>query len=197
MTTASAYQVLLMLEGCRKQHRLSQLQLYDHFYGYGMGVSLRFAKSREEAEEILNDAFMKVFRKIHQFDPEQPFKPWFRKILIRTAIDYFRKFHEGEPGSTELEEHHTGQTLNDALDQLAYEEVITCLQQLPPAYRMVFNLYVVDGLTHPEIAKELGITVGTSKSNLSKARKKLQEILIPAHELSPNPEENEQKRTRF
>ncbi|RMG25418.1 MAG: RNA polymerase sigma factor [Bacteroidetes bacterium] len=193
MNKRPKYHVLLMLEGCRKQSRLSQLQLYQHFYSYALGVCLRYSRSRAEAEEILNDGFLKVFRNIHQYRPEQPFKPWLRKILIHTAIDYYRKYHKQALETLPYEDEWTGAIANDALEQLAYQDVIALLQKLPPAYRMVFNLYAVEGMTHAEIAKTLGIKVGTSKSNLAKARMKLKQLMGTHENLTLKPEGNGKK----
>ena len=190
MRTQSTYRVQLMLEGCRKHHRLSQLQLYEHYYSYGMGICLRFSQNREEAQEVLNDGFLKVFKKIHQYKTGQRFEPWLRKILIHSAIDYYRKHHQGQVEPLSYDTHMEGSVSNDALHQLAYEELIRYLQHLSPAYRMVFNLHAVEGMSHAEIAKELTITVGTSKSNLAKARMKLREMITKSHDFTLNREGN-------
>ena len=80
----------LLIEGCRNKNRHSQRKLYEHFYGYGMSVALRYCENREEALEIVNDSFLKVFNRLDQFDPSYPFKAWFRKIIINSSIDYFK-----------------------------------------------------------------------------------------------------------
>ena len=184
------YRVLLMLDGCRKHHRLSQLQLYEHYFSYGMGICLRFSKNREEAQEVLNDGFLKVFRKIHQYKSSQRFEPWLRKILIHSAIDYYRKHHQGQPEALSYDTDLEDSVSNDALHQLAYEELISYLQHLTPAYRMVFNLHAVEGMTHTEIAKQLNVSVGTSKSNLAKARTKLREMITKSHDFTIKTEGN-------
>lgn len=147
------------------------------FYAYGMSIALRYTDSREEAAEVLNDAFMKVFDNIKKFDLERPFKPWLRRIIINTAINHFHK-HKKELELEELE-----LTANNAVSEetiisgISYEEIIDMVQQLSPAYRTVFNLYVIEDFTHKEIADMLEISVGTSKSNLSKAKRNLRSIL--------------------
>ena len=154
------------------------MALYQHFYSYAMGVSLRFSKNREEAMEILNDGFLRAFTKIDQYDASYPFKPWLRRILINSSIDHYRKYHqkkdklmeEWQPVSQEP-------SYNEALDDLEFEDLIKMTQKLSPAYRLVFNLYVVEGMTHKEISDEINISVGASKSNLAKARKKLKNML--------------------
>ncbi len=163
-----------LLAGCLRNHRQSQELLYRQFYGYAMSVCLRYAPTRDGALEVLNDGFLKVFTRLDQYDPAQPFKGWLRRILINAALDHYRQ---------EVRHHHledverVGQTVMsesaDAHSQLAHEELLGLIQQLSPAYRLVFNLYVMDGFTHDEIAEQLGISVGTSKSNLARARENL------------------------
>jgi len=167
----------LLLEGCRNKNRQSQRKFYEHFYGYGMSVALRFGENREEALEIVNDSFLKVFNRLDQYDTSFPFKAWFRKILINSSIDYFRKFHK-HPKHLEMSE------IGDLKDSKilhsisAEDDMLPVVQKLPPAYRMVFNLYVMEDYKHHEIAEILNISVGTSKSNLARAKVKLREMII-------------------
>lgn len=174
--------VQLLIEGCRRGNRASQLKLYEHFYSYGLSISLRYSKNREEALEILNDSFLKAFLKIDQYDSDLPFKPWLRRILINSSIDYHRKYSrlnetlEVTP-TTEV----ATASYNFALDNLEFEDLIVVLQKLSPAYRLVFTLYVIEGFKHQEIAEKLNIGIGTSKSNLAKARMKLKSILQSSH----------------
>lgn len=170
----------LLITGCRQMEESSQLELYRYFYSYGMGICLRYAPNRESALEMLNDGFLKVFLKIKQYNSSKPFKPWLRQILVHAAIDHHRKY-ESHRSSESLLRVEPGMAHNAALDQLAFDDLLLVMQQLPPVYRMVFNLYVVDGLTHAEIAQQLGISVGTSKSNLAKARQKIKVLLSRSH----------------
>lgn len=142
-----------------------------------MSITLRYADSREQGVEILNDAFMKVFKNIKSYDQNRPFKPWLRRIIINTAINHYHKHKKrAVHDSFELHENSIGQ--NEAItSSLSYQEIIEMVQQLSPAYRTVFNLYVIEGFSHREIANMLDIAEGTSKSNLSKAKKNLQEIV--------------------
>ena len=180
--------VQILLNGCLQGDRKSQLGLYRHYFSYGMGVCLRYSKDREEALEILNDGFLKAFLKIDRYDTEKPFRPWLRRVLINTAIEYYRKYHQGkEVDLQNVKFLKSTSTYNDALDQLAYDDLLALVQQLPPAYRMVFNLYVMEQRTHQEIAEELDISVGTSKSNLSKARRKIQSMLGESHGIHLKP----------
>lgn len=166
-----------IIKGCRKRRRKSQKKLYQMFYAYGMSITLRYADSRGEAAEILNDAFMKVFNNISSFDTDRPFKPWLRRIIVNTAINHYHKYeNDRQQVDLELVENEMGQK-QDVLSGISYDEIVDMVQQLSPAYRTVFNLYVIEGFKHREIAEMLDIAVGTSKSNLAKAKKNLQSIV--------------------
>ena len=151
--------------------------LYQHYYGYAMSVCLRYSRTREESREILNDGFMKVFTRLAIHNTGSSFKSWLRKIMVNASIDHYRKYskHYGVEDSTEsMIQVATSQT--DAIADLSYGELISMIQGLPPSYRTVFNLYVIDGFTHDEIAGQLNISVGTSKSQLFKAREHLKAL---------------------
>lgn len=147
------------------------------FYAYGMSITLRYTDSREEASEVLNDAFMKVFSNIEKYDSNRPFKPWLRRIIVNTSIN---NYHQQQKALQQVElesvEYHIGHKQN-ILSGITYDEIIEMVQELSPAYRTVFNLYVIEGFKHKEIAEMLGIAEGTSKSNLAKAKKNLQSIV--------------------
>lgn len=172
----SQREFLHILEGCKQDIRSNQKQLYKEYYNYGLTICLHYAKTTEEAKEILNDGFVKVFTHIKRFDynPKQPFKSWLRRILINAAIDHYRQqkkhyYHADiEDIPQELDLHDAG-----IVSRLSYDEIMILVQKLTPAYRTVFNLHVVEGYKHTEIAQKLGISVGASKSNLAKAKKKL------------------------
>ncbi|QEC54124.1 RNA polymerase sigma factor [Anseongella ginsenosidimutans] len=161
-----------LVKGCLEQNRSSQKALYRQYFGYSMSICLRYAPNREEAVEIVNDGFMKVFTRIGTYDPKRSFKSWLGRIMVNSSIDHYRAAHKHY--------HHDG--LDSALeaefpvsviDKLSYDELIGLVQQLPSSYRTVFNLHVIDGYKHEEIADMLSISVGTSKSNLFKARESL------------------------
>ncbi|MDZ4680396.1 MAG: sigma-70 family RNA polymerase sigma factor [Saprospiraceae bacterium] len=174
--------LIRLFEGCRRGDRNSQRKLYECFYGYAMSICLRYSTSKEEASEILNDAFLKVLTNINKFDPAQPFKPWLRRLLINTAIDYSRKKHRF---SMTLELPETIELPAEDLPVLSPDEdLLPILRQLSPAYRIVFNLYVLEEYSHREIAALLDITESASRSNLTRAVEKLRAILTPtAHKL--------------
>lgn len=173
------HQILLaLIKSCKRGRRASQKELYQQFYSYGMSICLRYAKNREEAQEVLNDGFVKVFKNLDKYNYDLSFKGWLRKILVNVSIDYYRKHHKQRPTLEIINNVHFD-TTPDALHNLSVQEIMRMVQLLPPAYRMVFNLYVVEGYKHHEIAKELNISVGASKSNLAKARMKLRTMLQP------------------
>jgi RNA polymerase sigma factor (sigma-70 family) len=165
-----------LLEGCLRQERESQRLLYQYFYSYGMSITLRYAGNRDEASEILNDAFMKIFTHLQTFDLSKAFKPWLRKILVNTAINHYHRKQRRMEVESVL---HVGSEADTEriLSGISYQEIIGMLQKLPPSYRTVFNLYAVEGYSHEEIAGMLNIAVGTSKSNLFKAKEQLKVIL--------------------
>jgi RNA polymerase sigma-70 factor (ECF subfamily) len=180
------------IEGCAQNNRESQKILYNSFYGYAMAVCERYTSNQDDTMEILNDSFLKIFKQIHRYKPAysdliSSFKGWVRKIVIYTAIDYFRKNHKYRQ-TVDLDNvmYQVPSHEEDVVDKLNYETIIQALRDLSPGYRAVFNLFVIEGMSHEMIAKKLDITVGSSKSNLSKARKQLQKILYQQNILSLN-----------
>lgn len=167
----------LIIAGCQKGNRASQERLYKYFHPYGMSISLRYAKNRLEAREILNESFLKVFTKISHYNKTQPFQFWLRRIIINTAIDHHRKSQKNELfADIDMALNIPDDTpINIEVDKSI--NALPILQRLPPAYRMVFNLYVMEGYKHQEIAEQLGISIGTSKSNLARAKQKLKELI--------------------
>lgn len=161
-----------LIQGCIRGERVSQKLLYEEYFGYALSICIRYCKSKDEAYEVLNDGFMKIFTKLNMYDADKPFKFWLRRIMINTSLDHYRrnlKFYNHQ-GVDELQNISEDASV---LQEMAYNEIISMIQQLPPAYRMVFNLAVIDGYKHEEIADILSISTGTSKSNLFKAREKL------------------------
>lgn len=154
-----------------------------------MAICDRYTSNQEDAVEILNDGFLKIFKEIHNFTPAysdvvSSFKGWLRKIMIYTAIDHFRKNHKHQM-VTSLDNvvYHVPAANEKATSKLSYDEIIRAIQELSPGYRTVLNLFIIEGMSHDEIAEALDISVGTSKSNLSKARRQLQKILLRNNEI--------------
>jgi RNA polymerase sigma factor (sigma-70 family) len=138
---------------------------------------MRYSRSREEAIEILNDGFIKILSKIDKYSPGLSFKGWLRKVMINSAIDYYRR-NEKHYHSLDISHVQYESTSDTVFDNFGEQEIIAAIQLLPPSYRMVFNLYVIEGFKHEEIANQLNISVGTTKSNLAIARNKLKKILM-------------------
>jgi RNA polymerase sigma factor (sigma-70 family) len=185
----SAEELTLHIERCAANNRESQKKIYTSFYGYAMAICDRYTNKQDDAMEILNDGFLKIFKEIHRYKPAysdviSSFKGWLRKIMVYTAIDHFRKNHKHQ-FTTEIDNGiiQVSAGGEDALDRISYEEIIRAIQELTPGYRTVFNLFIIEGLTHDEISDQLGISTGTSKSNLAKARRQLQKILFQQNQI--------------
>src|SRR6059058_6403943 len=153
-----------------------QQELYQRYAPKMYGVCLRYAGSVEEAEDILQEGFIKIFNKIGSFRSEGSFEGWIRRIFVNTAIEHFRKKIRLQPITENEEETVEGKYLS-VLDSLAEKDIIQLVQQLSPGYRTVFNMYVIEGYTHRQIAEALGISEGTSKSQLSRAKMILQDLV--------------------
>lgn len=164
-----------LIRKAQKGSRKSQNHLYKLYYSYVMSIALRFSSNREEAQEIVHDAFMKMFANLGKFDRNLNFKAWLRKIVVNTSIDHYRKY-QTIPNHLEVLENDI-QVDNTGLSNLATEEIMGAIAMLSPSYRIVLTLYIVEGFTHQEIADRLDISIGTSKSNLAKARNRLKTIL--------------------
>lgn len=165
-----------ILQGCREKNPTAQKQLFEAYYSFGINICMRYADNREEAEEMFDDGFLRILNKIEYYNSEKPFDAWFRTVMIHSAIDHFRQ-HKSTLVFTDIgEAYQLGQD-PELLSRLSAEEILAVVQKLTPAYRAAFSLHVIDGYSHLEIAQMLGITEGTSRSNLAKARIKLQELL--------------------
>ena len=178
-----------IIEGCVKGDSKSQQIIYQKFYGKMLGACMRYSKDREEARDILQDGFLKVFTNIKSYSGSGSFEGWIRKIIINTALDYIRKNKQmiQYANSDYIEENAQEITEEENNDyaSISKNEIMEAVQQLPTAYRTVFNMFVVDGFSHVEIANQLGINIGTSKSNLSKAKIYLKKIFantLKAHQ---------------
>jgi RNA polymerase sigma factor (sigma-70 family) len=165
-----------LIEGCLRGDRKMQYELYHQFAPKMYGVCLRYAGNAEEAEDILQEGFIKIFNKIGSYRGDGSFEGWIRRIFVNTAIEHFRKKTYLQP-LTEVEENTMEGKYLSVLDSLAEKDIIQLVQQLSPGYRTVFNMYVVEGYTHKQIAEALGISEGTSKSQLSRAKQILQDMV--------------------
>jgi len=165
-----------LISGCIEGNRRMQEELYRRFSPRMYAVCLRYAGNAEEAEDILQEGFIKIFKKLDSFRSEGSFEGWVRRIFVNTAIEHFRRKRYLSP-VTEKEENTIEAKFTSVLDELAEKDILALVQELSPGYRTVFNMYVVEGYTHKEIADMLGISEGTSKSQLSRAKVILQEMV--------------------
>lgn len=165
-----------LIKGCIEGNRRMQEELYQRFSPRMYAVCLRYAGKAEEAEDILQEGFIKIFKKLDSFRSEGSFEGWIRRIFVNTAIEHFRRKRYLMP-VTEKEENTIEGKYISVLDELAEKDILALVQELSPGYRTVFNMYVVEGYTHKEIADLLGISEGTSKSQLSRAKVILQEMV--------------------
>ncbi len=173
-----------IIDGCIREERECQRKFYAYFYGYAYAICQRYLNVHEEVVEKVNDGFLKIYGDLSRFekrqnDLENSLKAWMRRIFVNTCIDQIRRgknfkntFSEDAPNDS------VNFTNEVATSKLGYKEIIESINELSPAYKMVFNLFVFDGRSHEEIAEILNISIGTSKSNLARARVNLQKLLL-------------------
>ena len=162
-----------IINGCLKGDRKSQELLYKMFSTRMFGLCLQYADNQDDAADILQEGFIKVFRKLEQFGGKGSFEGWIRRIMINTALEKYRSQVILQRVDDVRNEIHEASD-DGIFSELTSDELVALIQTLSPKYRMVFNLYAIEGYNHKEISEELGISVGTSKSNLSRARAILQ-----------------------
>jgi len=165
-----------LVEGCRHKDRTAQRKLYELFAGRLFVVAQRYTKNADDAEDVLQDSFVKAFHHMDSFRFECPLEVWLKRIVINTALKHLRK---QKPWQNQSDIDEVGYALphqaEDSLAGLHYQQLLRLVQELPPGCRTVFNLYAIEGYTHPEIADMLEISEGTSKSQYSRARTLLQQ----------------------
>jgi RNA polymerase sigma factor (sigma-70 family) len=172
------YNIDELIKRCRAGERKAQELLYKQFASKMLGVCFRYATDKMEAEDMLQNGFIKVFQKLADYRGDGSFEGWIRRIMVHSSIEYYRKHHKmmqlvdiGEAG----EETSTNPLATASLEA---NDLLLLIQQLSPGYRIVFNLYAIEGYSHREIAAIAGITEGASKSQLSRARSILREQVI-------------------
>ena len=165
-----------ILNGCRKGDSRSQEALYKKYSRLMFAVCIRYTDNRQSAEDLLQEGFIKVFHAIHDFREDGSLEGWIRKIMVRTALEHFRKKVNFFPLSP-IEKAAGSQMDEQILSNMASTEIMDAMNGLSPGYKTVLNLYCVEGYSHKEIADLLGITEGTSKSQLSRAREIMKDLL--------------------
>ena len=164
-----------IISQCKTGSLKYQELLYKHFYGYAMGISLRYSLTREDALEVVNDAFIKVFNAINNYNNDRPFKAWLRTILVNTAIDRRRKDLKFR---LNVELDNAMPVIGaDAMGTLTVQDILKMMNDLPPIQMTIFNLYEIDGYNHEEIGELLAIPASSSRVYLSRAKEKLRTII--------------------
>ena len=166
-----------LIKACLRGDRSSQRKLYAMHEQEMFRVCLRYGNTREAAEDMLQEGFIRIFKDLHQYSGDGPLGGWMYKVMVRSALQYLRKEKRTLRHFEQLDTIHEVGKSPEVFDALNAEALTREIQALPEGYRIVFNLYVIDGYKHEEIAKELGISVNTSKSQLSRAKAKLRESL--------------------
>jgi RNA polymerase sigma factor (sigma-70 family) len=165
-----------LIKGCLKHNRAAQQQLFDLYSSKMYGICYRYVRQPMEAEDIVVTAFTKIFERIGQFKGEGSFEGWIRRVVVNEALSSLRKSRSMYV-ETDLEQADREPDYEQISDHLETEDLLNMIQQLPAGYRIVFNMYAIDGYAHKEIAEQLGISENTSKSQLSRARVFLQKLL--------------------
>lgn len=185
LTLSLEFQERDLVQACIARERWAQQKLYEENYGKMMGVCLRYANNEDDALDILHEGYIKVFKHIASYQPGTALSAWIRRIMVNTAIDYYRKTVRRRTDDLETA-YDLSSDDADAISQCSEQDILQAITQLTPAYRTVFNLYVIEGFSHREISEQLDITESTSRSNLVKARLKLQAILIKKNAIVKN-----------
>ena len=168
-----------LIKGCIREDESCQRELFQRYAGKMLGVCQRYARSTADAEDIVQDAFIKVFDKIHQFKSEGSFEGWIRRIVVNTALKKYTVIrYDKEISGYEITDRNESAMEASAYSHLNEKEILAMINNLPDGYRLIFNLYVIEGYQHEEIAQMLKIQPGTSRSQLVKARNMLKERIL-------------------
>jgi RNA polymerase sigma factor (sigma-70 family) len=180
MFLENKYTIEDLIQKCRAGERKAQELLYKQFASKMLGVCMRYATDRMEAEDMLQNGFIRVFQKISDFRGEGSFEGWVRRIMVHCSIEHYRKHHKMLQ-MVDMESEGIEQSVNPvAVANLDAKDLMVLIQRLSPGYRMVFNLYAIEGYSHREIGEIMGISEGASKSQLSRARTVLKEQIAKA-----------------
>jgi RNA polymerase sigma factor (sigma-70 family) len=166
-----------LIKGCLSHDRSAQKRLYDTYSSKMYAICYRYVRDAAEAEDILIVAFTRIFEKINQFKSEGSFEGWIRRIIVNEALTHLRR-NRSMYLETDLDQVDREPDYDKLQDHLEEEDLLKMIQELPTGYRIVFNLYAIEGYSHKEIANQLGISENTSKSQLSRARTYLQKLLV-------------------
>jgi RNA polymerase sigma-70 factor (ECF subfamily) len=166
--------IRLLIEQVKINNEAAEFKLFRLYFPYVRSICNRYSISDEEAQEMLNDTFLRIFNNIEKYDPDYEFKPWIRKICINSCLSYNKKYFQSHKSIEFDQSIYNDHIDEDSLtDQFSSDECLLMIKQLSPRYRTIFNLYVFEEMKHHEIAQQLNISVGTSKSDLSRAKAQL------------------------
>lgn len=174
-----------IVSGCIEGENKFQEILYRRYFSYAMSISIRYMPNSDDAMELVNDGFLKVFSNLGKYNPSKPFKSWFAKIMVNTSIDYYRKSLSRDKAmhfDSGIEEK---QAEPDAIGTMNADDIVKLFAQLPATYRYAFNLYEIEGYSHEEIAKIMKINTSTSRANLSRAKQVLKELYKQQENVKP------------
>ena len=166
-----------LIDGCKRQHHAAQQALYELYSRKMYALCCRYVKDKMEAEDVLVIAFTKIFERIHQYKGDGSFEGWIRRVMVNESLGHLRK-SKNMYLETDIETVDREPNFGKLETQLEAEDLMKMIEALPTGYRIVFNLYAIDGYTHQEIGEQLGISENTSKSQLSRARALLQRRLL-------------------
>lgn len=181
ISSRSTYNEHDVIRGCRNKERTAQKQLYENYFGRMMGMVRRYIRDQEDAIEVVNTGFYKVFSQIDSYKGSGSFEGWIKRIMVNSALDHIRakKNYQRNIYLDDQFEIRADYTIDpEEYDDIDTEKLLWMIEQLPPVCKMVFNMFAIDGYAHKEISKELKISIGTTKAHVSFARKKLREMLI-------------------
>ena len=178
---------------CKRKNATAQKLLYNNYHSGLLGICLRYGKSRAEAEDILQLGMITIFKKIASYSGKGSFEGWMKRIMVNVAIDNFRKNNKFYYHQDIDEINGKPYFASDIPKDLEVKDILVTIQQLPPGYRMVFNLYAIEGYSHKEIAEKLSISENTSKTQLLKARKSLRKKLILLNNLPSQTQLNNER----
>lgn len=165
-----------LIQGCSEKKSIFQERLYRRYFSFAMSIGIRYTNDETEAMEIVNDSFMKVLSNLDEFSVVKPFKPWYARIVVNTAIDFCRK-NMKHKDTLSTDDYPILEGCEPEIEsELTISEIILLLNQLPVNYKVVFNLYEIEGYTHEEIAEMTGVSISTSRSSLTRAKKMIRHL---------------------
>ncbi|MBT3648297.1 MAG: RNA polymerase sigma factor [Flavobacteriales bacterium] len=167
-----------LIDKCLEGDQRAQKALFDRFSGKMMAVCYRYAGDNESAEDILQDGFVKVFKHLGAFKREGSFEGWIRRTMVNTSLDFLRKANKMKLDTDISEAEYLAGDDEKSVSKLRVEEMMKLIEEMPPGYRTVFNMFAIEGYSHQEIAEQLGVTESTSKTQFRKARTYLMNIIV-------------------